>query len=151
MPRRYFGIKPLNTPRTAVPPQAALWPLPVHAAVADANATEVVLLQFHFPVVDASFEALEPQHLETIDEALRVVVIILGDVRDRHPGVSLRQNHFVMSCVVIQRDVSSICNDMNRLKILKSKALLFILSCLGTCSYVCLSLCSALLHSTDSS
>lgn len=152
MPGWNFGIKPLNTPGTAVPTQAAVWPLPVHAAIADANGTEVFLLQFYFPVVDASLEALEPQHLGTIGETLRVVVIIQGGVWDRHLGVSLRQMHFVMSCVEIQGDVSSICKDMNQLKVVKSNAVLFTQSCVGnTCSYTSLSPCSALLCSVGSS
>lgn len=54
--------------------------MPLHAAIADANAAEVVLLHFYFPVVDASLEGLEPEHLVTISEALRELVILHGDV-----------------------------------------------------------------------
>lgn len=82
-------------------------------------------------------------------------------VRDGHPGVVLRQNHGVVSCVVIQSDVGSVCNDINRMKVLKDKARSFILfvypvclSCLftlSTCCHVYLSsalLLSAVLRAT---
>lgn len=75
VPGRQFGVEPLNAPGAAVPAQAALGALALHAPVADADAAEAALLQLHLPVVDAPLEALEAQHLAVVGEALRVVLV----------------------------------------------------------------------------
>lgn len=89
VPGRDLGVEPLHAPGGAVAAEPALWALPVHASVADAYPTEVVLLQLHLPVVDPLLVAVQAQHLRAVCEPLGMRPVVLRHLSHRSYCIAL--------------------------------------------------------------
>lgn len=108
VPGRDLVIEPFHTPRVGIPAQPALGALPLHAAVADAYAAEVVLLQLHLPVVNTLLIAVQPQDLRTVGEPLGMGAVMLKTLSHRSGGVVVCQSHLVVGSIVVEDDFNGI-------------------------------------------
>lgn len=108
VPSRDLVIEPFHAPRVGVPAQPALGALALHAAVADAYAAEVVLLQLHLPVVDAFLIAVQPQDLRAVGEPLGMGAVLLKTLGHRSGGVVVCQSHLVVGSIEVEDDFNGI-------------------------------------------